>query len=302
MRKTVMITGAGSGIGLASALAFLSQGWNVVACVRNLARAADTELPIGQDRLMLVRVDVAEDADMTELVARIVERFGRIDVLVNNAGHGPMGPLEAMAVSEVAHIFQTNAIGPLRLMQAVVPAMRAQGGGRIINVSSMGGEFTTPFAGAYHASKYALESLSDAMRFELAPDGIAVIVIQPGPVTTKLARSAVDELQGRAVGVYESRLTHLAETTRKQLESGQGFVSPEVVATTILDAATAVRPRTRYKVGSVARILPFARRMMSDRQWDALWRRMIPDHPRRDSSEGRNVAAGPPATALTPPR
>lgn len=302
MRKTVIITGSGSGIGLASALVFLSKGWNVVAAVRNLTKAAETELPIGQDRLMLTRVDVTENAVFAELVASVVERFGRIDVVVNNAGHGPMGPLETMAVDEVAHIFQTNAIGPLRLMQAVVPAMRAQGGGRIINVSSMGGEFTTPFAGAYHASKYALESLSDAMRFELAPDGIAVVVIQPGPVTTKLARSAVDELEGRAAGVYESRLAHLAAATRKQLESGQGFLSPEVVAETIFEAATAEHPRTRYKVGRIARILPFARRMMSDRAWDAVWRRMIPNHPRSDSPEGQEALRRQEVSVVTPPR
>ncbi len=213
-------------------------------------------------------------------VAATLARFGRLDVVVNNAGFGPMGPLETMPVEEMTCILQTNGLGPVRVTQAALPAMREAGRGRIINVSSMGGEFTTPFAGAYHASKFALESLSDALRFEVAPFGTDVVVVQPGPVATDLTSGAVASLGERATGVYAARLAAFADVSRRQMAAGRGVLQPEQVTRAIVQVAGARRPPTRVKVGAAARALPFLRRRLSDRMWDAMWTRVIPAWPR----------------------
>lgn len=199
MRKTVLITGASAGIGRAAAVGFYAAGWNVVATARSLEKAR-AALPAQDERLLILSLDVGVAAEVAAAVDQARQRFGRLDVVVNNAGFGPMGPLETMPIDEIARVLDTNSIGPVRLVQAVAPAMRAAGGGRIINVGSMGGEFTTPFGGAYHASKYALEALTDALRVELAPFAIDMVLIQPGAVATELATSAAASLAARATG------------------------------------------------------------------------------------------------------
>lgn len=279
MSKTVLVTGAASGIGRATAMHFLARGWSVVATMRDPARAPVAGYDPGHDRLLVTALDVAADGSADAAVAAAIARFGRLDVVVNNAGFGPIGPLETMPIDEIARIFQTNSLGTIRVVQAALPVMRGAGGGRIVNVSSMGGEFTTPFAGAYHASKYALESLSDALRFEVAPFGVDVVVVQPGPVATDLADRAIDSLAARATGPYAARLAAFAETSRRQIAAGRGVLLPDQVASAILRVAEARRPPTRVKVGSLARVLPLLRRRLPDRLWDALWARMIPAGP-----------------------
>ena len=278
MRKTVLITGASAGIGRAAAIGFHAAGWNVVATARSVdkARAA---LPAADERLLILPLDVGVAAEVVAAVDQARQRFARIDVVVNNAGFGPMGPLETMPIDEIARVLDTNSIGPIRLVQAVAPAMRAAGGGRIINVGSMGGEFTTPFGGAYHASKYAMEALTDALRVELAPFGIEMVLIQPGAVATELATSAAASLAARAAGPYANRLRHFATQTERQLARGTGVLQPEAVARVILRAAEAPRPRTRYKVGMMAAVMPRLRRVLPDRWWDALLRQMMPENP-----------------------
>lgn len=291
MSKTVVITGAGSGIGRAAALAFLDVGWNVVATLRDPSKAAAAGLPLDHANLTVEALDVTSDDAAQAFTKRLTGHFGQIDVLVNNAGWGPMGPLELVPMDEMARIFETNSIGPIRMAQAVIPLLRDRGGGRIINVSSMGGEFTTPFGGAYHASKYALESLSDALRVELQPFGIEVIVIQPGPVATDLAANAVEGLSARARGLYAGPLTALVETSRNQMARGSGVLKPEQVARVVVRAAQAAKPRTRYKVGMIAHAMPFLRRRMSDRLWDGMWRQMLRARPEQRPSHDVGASA-----------
>jgi NAD(P)-dependent dehydrogenase (short-subunit alcohol dehydrogenase family) len=276
--QTIIVTGAGAGIGLATVRHMLAQGWNVVAAVRS-PNTFDSETRAAfRDRLLVEALDVTVTGDAERVVAKTLARFGRLDVIVNNAAFGPMGPLEHTTIDDIARAFDTNSIGPVRVAQAALPALRTHRG-RIINVSSMGGEFTTPFAGAYHATKYALESLSDALRFEVAPFGVKVSVVQPAAVATDLAKRGVALLAERAEGPYADRLAAFAESSRRQMEAGTGMLTAEQVAVVIAEAATSKQPRSRYKVGTAARVLPLLRRWLPDHLWDALWRRIIPESP-----------------------
>lgn len=271
MTRTVLVTGAASGIGRAAADAFFADGWNVVAAMRRPEDAAYARIANEAATFLPLPLDVCDGAAVQLAVERTIRMFGGIDVLVNNAGYGPMGPLETMAFDQIERVFATNCLGPIRLIREIVPHMRTRGRGRIINVSSAGGEFTTPFAGSYHASKYALESISDALRVELAPFGIEVVVVQPGPVDTKLASRALDELEMHASGIYRAALAGFATNMRRQMARGTGILAPEQVGKVILAAATAPKPATRYKVGLIAKSMPRLRRLLSDRLWDRIW-------------------------------
>lgn len=271
MTRTVLVTGSASGIGRSIAEAFFANGWNVAAAMRRREDASYARLTKRNDSFVPLPLDV-RDADAVERAVELTIRlFGTLDVLVNNAGCGLMGPIETIDLDAIESLFSTNTIGPLRLIRAVVPHMRARGRGRIINISSAGGEFTLPFAGAYHASKYALEALSDALRGELAPFGIDVVVVQPGPVRTKLAQAAVDQMETHATGSYRSPVANFAAAARRQLDSGALVLAPERVSQIVLAAATARKPATRYRVGLAAKTMPHLRRWLGDRNWDRLW-------------------------------
>lgn len=267
MPSTVLITGASSGIGAAAVKRFAAKKWNVVATMRKPQVNEPTPANVA-----IVPLDVTDDATITAAIVAAIKRFGRIDVLVNNAGYGPLGPIETFDQKTLHELFDTNVFGSMRVAQAMIPVMRRQGSGRIINVSSMGGEFTTPYGGAYHASKYAVEAISDAMRYEVKPFGIGVVVIQPGPVSTPMAQRAADMPLPTANDPYYGPVSAMTHMAKQQLKSGSGFVSPEDVAKTILTAAKARKPKTRYKVGMTAHVMPLMRRWLSDRQWDGMWR------------------------------
>lgn len=276
MTGTVFITGASSGIGAACARHFLDRGWNVVATMRSPDAVSLPSSP----RLLPVRLDVTDKATITAAVQTALESFGAIDVLVNNAGYGPLGTIEEFPRAEMDRLFATNVFGPIDVARQILPHMRTRQRGRIINVTSMGGEFTTPFGGMYHASKYALESISDALRFEVADFGIQVVVVQPGPVKTPMADNALATLTGDAASPYRKRLDGFAEMSRDQMKKGTGMLAPEAVAKAIFTAATTVRPKTRYKVGMMAHVMPGLRRWLSDRWWDGMWRSMLPKAPK----------------------
>ena len=157
----------------------------------------------------------------------------------------------------------------------------------------MGGEFTTPLGGAYHATKYAVESLSDALRFEVKPFGIEVVIIQPGPIRTRLGEDTVAQLRGTPGSPYAAMVEGLGEMSRKSFTTGQGMGNPEQVARVILSAAQARRPRTRYKITAMARVMPLLRRLLPDRTWDAMWRRML----KNSTPTSRGTDAAPPSRA-----
>ena len=265
-----LVTGASSGIGLHTARALARHGWTVYAVARRVERMAELEA----DGVRTFAMDVTDDASMSSGVQRILDEEGRIDLLVNNAGYGSCGALETVPIEEARAQFEVNIFGAARLTQLVLPAMRAQRSGRIVNISSIGGVMYEPLGSWYHATKFALEGLSDSLRVEIAPFGIDVVLIQPGPIRTEwnsIARaSLVDSTAGTA---YEGAGISAARTMAAADRPGRGAL-PEHVAQIILRAAQAERPRTRYPAGRGARTIILARRLLPDRAFDALLMRL----------------------------
>jgi NAD(P)-dependent dehydrogenase (short-subunit alcohol dehydrogenase family) len=268
MDKTVLVTGASSGIGEAVVRRLLADGCAVYAAARRLERMA----PLEAAGARLVGLDLTDEASISAAVETIRREAGRLDVLVNNAGYGDYGALEDMPVEAGRRQFEVNLFGLARLVQLVLPTMRAQGSGRIVNVSSMGGVIWEPFGTWYHATKFALEGFSDCLRLELKPFGIDVVVIQPGAIRTEWAGIAREGLlRHSGEGPYAAT----ARRHARMLKSGSSsFASPpEVVAETIARAVRARRPRTRYATGRLSRTLMTLRRLLPDRGFDAvMWR------------------------------
>ena len=259
-----LVTGASSGIGAATARTLQSLGHVVHGAARRTDRLADLET----EGIHPLALDVTDEASLQAGVAAVLEHSGRIDVLVNNAGYGSYGAIEDVDPAEAQRQFDVNVFGAMRLTQLVLPHMRAQGGGTVVNISSMGGRFHTPLGGWYHATKFALEALSDALRVEVAPFGIDVVVIEPGGIATEWADIAADHLEETSgSGPYADQAAAVAQTLRR---SGDRDSSPQVVADAIAAAVSARRPRTRYAVGFGAKPLIAARRVLPDRAFDAL--------------------------------
>ena len=264
--RTALVTGASSGIGEDTARRLQALGYTVYGA----ARRTDRLRALAADGIRPLAMDVTDDASMTAGVNRILEETGRIDVLVNNAGYGSYGAIEDVPIDEARRQFEVNVFGLARLTQLVSPHMRAQGTGTIINISSIGGRLTTPLGGWYHATKYAVEALSDALRIELAPFGIDVVVVEPGGIRTAWWAIAADHLEATAEGsAYAGQIRDVAGSMRGE-SNQRRFSPPEVIARTIGRIVTARRPRTRYAVGFMARPLIAARRVLPDRAFDQL--------------------------------
>jgi NAD(P)-dependent dehydrogenase (short-subunit alcohol dehydrogenase family) len=221
-----------------------------------------------QQGIHVFGMDVTDDASMVSGVARVVDEQGRIDVLVNNAGYGSYGALEDVPIEEARRQFEVNVFGLARLTQLVLPHLRAQRSGRIINVSSIGGKFYEPLGAWYHATKFAVEGLSDSLRLELRPFGVHVVVIEPGTIRTEWGGIASDSATARSGGTaYARQAKRLAQVYELADRPGVG-ASPRVVALAIARAATDRRPRIRYAVPFGAKALLALRRLMTDRAFD----------------------------------
>jgi NAD(P)-dependent dehydrogenase (short-subunit alcohol dehydrogenase family) len=270
MAKTVLITGASSGIGEQTVKALLESGHTVYAGARRLDRMKE----LSDAGAHVLALDVTDDASMTKAVQTILEEAGRIDVLINNAGYGSYGALEDVPPQEARRQFDVNIFGLARMTQLVLPTMRTQRSGRIVNVSSIGGKFGEAFGSWYHATKFAVEGLSDSLRMELHPFGIDVVVIQPGATHSEwdgIARESL--LKYSADGPYRKG----AASHAKLMEIGhKGSIPapPSVVAKTIVAAVEAQRPKTRYATGGMAGTMLLMRRVLSDRAFDATFRMM----------------------------
>ena len=272
--RAVLVTGCSSGIGNATARRLVEAGHRVYASARRVETLAD----LAANGCRTLSLDVTEDGSMRAAVAAIEEAEGAVDVLVNNAGYSQSGAVETVPMDAVRRQFETNLFGPARLIQLCLPGMRRQGWGRIVNLSSMGGRLTFPGGGYYHASKYALEALSDALRFEVAGFGIDVIVIEPGLIRTGFSDAAVTGLAPGLTGddPYEAFTASVAASTVSAYEQGtlaRLGGTPEDVARTIERAIAARRPRARYPVTASARLMIGARAVLPDRAWDGLMRR-----------------------------
>lgn len=268
MTKVALITGASSGIGEQTVKGLLDAGYVVYAG----ARRTDRMQSLAGAGARLIMLDVSEEASMSAAMKRIVDETGRLDVLVNNAGYGSYGALEDVPQEEARRQFDVNVFGLARLIQLALPTMRAQRSGYIVNVSSIGGVFGEPFGSWYHATKFAVEGLSDSLRMELHPFGIHVVVIQPGAITTEwntIAREGLLKYSGN--GAYRDG-AHAHATFLAGADQGSVPSPPSIVAKVIVQAVQTPKPRTRYAVGGGARALLFVRLLLSDRAFDAIMR------------------------------
>ena len=264
MNKTALVTGASSGIGEETARTLHKLGYTVYAAARRTDRLKQLTA-IGIHALTM---DVTDDESMSSGIEKIITETGRIDVLVNNAGYGSYGAIEDVSLDEARRQFEVNVFGLARLIQLVLPHMRAQRSGNIINISSMGGRLTTPLGGWYHATKYAVEALSDALRMETAPFGIDVVVIEPGGIRTEWSGIAADHLEETAEGsAYASQIKAVANSMRSE-STNKRQSPPSVIADTVEKIVTARKPRTRYVVGFAAKPLVTLRRILPDRAFD----------------------------------
>ena len=269
--KAVLITGCSTGIGRATAERLARNGHTVYATARRLESIAD----LAQQGCQVLALDVCNEASMSAAVDEVERAHGAVGVLINNAGYGSEGPAEEVPMSEVRRQFETNVFGLLRLTQLVLPGMRRQGWGKVVNLSSMGGRMTLPGGGIYHATKYAIEALSDALRFEVRGFGVDVVVIEPGAIKTEFGNTAiarVDALGGSSD--YDAFRAVLKQQIRNAYEGPMAAfaVGPEAVAKVIEKAITARRPRTRYVITVGARVLMGLRRVLPDRAFDAFLR------------------------------
>lgn len=283
--KAVLITGCSSGIGEATARRLAGHGWKVYASARRLEsieRLADAGCE-------LLQLDVTDESSMRAAVQRIESEQGAVGVLVNNAGYSQGGPIEQVPLEAVRRQFETNVFGLIALTQLVLPAMRGQRWGKVVNVGSMGGRLTLPGGGLYHATKHSLEAISDALRFEVRGFGVDVTLLEPGLITTEFAKTAVatvseagsngesgdragsdpyqkfnTKLAAMTTGVYESPMRHL----------GGG---PDVVAKAIEKAISRRKAPSRMLLTPSAHLTVLQRRLLPDRMWDAMLRTQLPE-------------------------
>ncbi len=241
--KTILITGASSGIGEATAKHFQINGWNVVATMRNPDTAGD----LGElNNVQVVRLDVTEPNSIAESVAAGIDRFGKIDVLLNNAGYGAYGALEAFSMERIRRQFDTNVIGLMEVTKAVLPHMRANRAGTIINISSIGGQITFPLGTLYHGTKFAVEGLSEALHYELEPLGIHVRIVEPGMIRTNFGGSSFDFATEDDLADYAPMAEAMGRVFGKLASNPS---APETVSEVIWDAANETGHRLRYRAG-----------------------------------------------------
>ena len=268
-QKVALVTGASSGIGEATALRLQDAGFVVYGVARRTDRMADLR---GRG-VRTLAMDITDEESTTLGIKQILAETGRIDVLVNNAGYGSYGAVEDVPLDEARRQFDVNLFGAARLIQLVLPGMRERRHGTIINITSMGGKIHTPLGAWYHATKFALEALSDCLRIETKPFGIDVVVIEPGAIRTEWAGIAADHLvETSGHGAYAEQGNAVATAFRSETTTKRSS-PPEVIAKAVAKAASARKPKTRYAIGSGAKPLIFLRRWLSDRAYDAVIRR-----------------------------
>jgi NAD(P)-dependent dehydrogenase (short-subunit alcohol dehydrogenase family) len=262
--KTVLITGASSGIGAATAQYFARQGWNVAATMRSPQQAGDwTKVR----NVICPRLDVTLPETIDSAVSETIERFGRIDVLVNNAGYALMGPIEGVTREQLEQQFQTNVFGLVSTIQTVLPIMRQQGSGTIVNVASIGGRLAFPIASSYHATKWAVEGLSESIRYELRRFNIQVKIIEPGGIKTNFINRG-------SAWVNHPNYADLVERVKQFSEElNDSLPGPERVAKTIYRAANDRSEKLRYSPHGEAYLLMHA--ILPDSLWRSLVRRMM---------------------------
>jgi NAD(P)-dependent dehydrogenase (short-subunit alcohol dehydrogenase family) len=276
--RAVLITGCSSGIGHATAERLLADGWTVYAT----ARRSDSIADLAEKGAKTLALDVTDEKSMTAAVGTVTDAEGAVGVLINNAGYSQSGAVETVPVEHVRRQFETNVFGLIRMCQLALPGMRDQGWGKIVNIGSMGGRLTFPGGGIYHATKYALEAISDSLRFEVRGFGVDVILIEPGLIVTRFgdtaAGSVSDSTDTTGDGPYANFNRHVAKMTAEayrgpMVKLGGG---PEKVADAIAKALGADHPKARYPVTPSAHLMIGQRRITPDRVWDLMMRAQVP--------------------------
>ena len=264
--KIILITGASSGMGYETARILAQQGHRVYGAARRVEKIRELE----QYGVTALPMDVTDEESMRQAVQTLIEREHRIDVLINNAGYGYFGAIEDVPIKDAKRQFEVNIFGLARLTQLVLPYMRAQRSGRIVNTASVAGHVTFYFGAWYHATKYALEAFSDALRMEVRPYGIDVVIIEPGAIQTAWGLIAADHLRDSAKGgPYEDEALKAAAGLRRMYE-GKGLTDPAVISRKIARAAVCARPRTRYLTGRGAKLFVVLHALLPTRWWDRI--------------------------------
>jgi NADP-dependent 3-hydroxy acid dehydrogenase YdfG len=270
-KKVILITGASSGIGFDTALKLAAQGHTVYGAARRI----ELMEPLREKGVIPVRLDVTDEASIADCINTVIEAQGRIDVLVNNAGYGYLGAIETVPLDEARRQLEVNLFGLARLTQLVLPHMRAQHSGRIINTSSIAGKAVILFGGWYNISKFSVEAFSDALRMEVREFGIKVSIIEPSGIRTAWGTIAADNLEQASTGTaYQERGLKMARIFRWAYTS-KLLSGPERVSAAIVRAANARRPRLRYRPGMGACTILFFRTVLPARWWDAIVKSLL---------------------------
>lgn len=266
MAKTILITGASTGIGYATALLFQQRGWNVVATMRSPEKA-DTLAAL--ENVCCLRLDVTDPESIQQAIAPTLQRFGSIDVLVNNAGYGLIGAFEACSVEQIERQFATNVFGLMAVTRSLLPHFREQRSGIIMNVSSIGGHMAFPLYSLYHSTKWAVEGFSDSLQYELEPFNIRVKIIEPGPIKTDFYERSADLASKPGLTAYD---TFVAKVMAAMKNAGTTGSPPDVTAQVMYRAATDGSKRLRYPAGGNAGALLLLRKLLPDRGFSSIIR------------------------------
>lgn len=271
MQKVAIVTGASTGIGKGTALRLAKRGVKVYAAARRIELIE----AYANKWIIPVRMDVTKDSEVRKIVEDIIKKEGRIDILINNAGYGSYGSIEEVPIEEGRYQFEVNVLAVARLIQVVVPTMRKQKSGKIINISSIAGKIYEPLGSWYHSTKFAIEGMSDSLRLELKPHGIDVIIIEPGPIITEWNQIARDNLINvSGEGPYKEQAQHIYQLLASYDTEQKGTKS-DVVVDIIEKSIFCKNPKTRYPVGKGAKIIMTMRKILSDRLVDFLLNRTI---------------------------
>lgn len=269
--KVILITGASAGMGKATAKKLIGDGHIVYGAARRVSKMADI-LELGGH---IIEMDVTNEEQITAAVERILSEQGRIDVLVNNAGYSVYGSVEDVSQEDARRQFDVNFFGAAFLTQKVLPHMRSQGSGHIINVTSIGGKIYVPLGSWYHGTKHALEGWSDCLRVETKDFGIKVSIVEPGAIETEFGDVMNQPMLDRSKGSPYEHMAHSIVAAARDAHDGSPSTKPEIIADTIVQAINSKTPKTRYVAGKMAKPVLFFRKWLSDRMFDRMILSMI---------------------------
>jgi NAD(P)-dependent dehydrogenase (short-subunit alcohol dehydrogenase family) len=277
--SVAVVTGSSSGIGLAASLALAKNGYVTYATMRNLAKQDSIQSVAEKEHLPVrtVQLDVTDENSVKNAIQSILSESGRIDLLVNNAGYGMTGAFEDIGMDEIKSLYETNVFGVIRVTQAVLPIMRKQGSGRIINISSGAGRIGYPGGSAYVSSKFALEGLSESMAFEVEQFGIKTVLVEPGFIRTNFAENIVTAKKAQDPNSPYSQMMMQMKSSSHRRRMIENAPDADLVASVIVEAATAKEPNLRYLAGKDVQQMVAAKKSMSDEEFQKMIRQGVRD-------------------------